>query len=109
MENKKEPKSCFGNPVQESDRCNKCELLNECVDKLWNESGKKQNVRTVQEFVEDLLSNGRTAKQILAVAENTRWESKIEEVKEVIKSFSKKFKKRFQIIDENGDNIVNKD
>lgn len=65
--------------------------------------------RTVQEFVEDLLSNGRTASQILTVAENTYWKPRIEEVKEVIKSFSKKFKKRFQIIDGKGDNIANKD
>jgi len=64
-----------------------------------------QNERTVREFVEDLLSDGIEPKQILAVARSTRWKSDIEEVKEIIKSFSKKFKKRFQIIDENDDNI----
>ena len=53
--------------------------------------------RTVRNFVEDLLSDGRSAKQILIVARNTRWEPQIEEVKEVIRSFPKKFKKRFRI------------
>ena len=69
-----------------------------------------QNIRTLQEFVEDLLSNGRTPNQILAVAYSTRWKLQTEEIKEIIKSFSKKFKKRFQIIDEKDDNInSNKD
>lgn len=53
--------------------------------------------RTVRHFVEDLLSNGRSAEQILIVAKNTYWQPQIEEVKEVIESFSKKFKKRFRI------------
>ena len=66
---------------------------------------ENQNIRTVREFVEDLLSDGIEPKQILAVARSTRWKSDIEEIKEIIKSFSKKFKKRFQIIDENDDNI----
>lgn len=50
--------------------------------------------RTVRHFVEDMLSDGRTPKDILAVAKSTHWESQIEEVKGVIESFSKKFKKR---------------
>ncbi len=64
-----------------------------------------EDTRTVREFVEDLLSDGKTPKQILAVALGTRWASNTKEIKEVIKSFSKKFKKRFQIIDEKDDNI----
>lgn len=51
--------------------------------------------RTVQDFVEDLLSDGRTASQILMVTENTYWQARIEEVKQVIRSFSAKLKKRF--------------
>ncbi len=51
--------------------------------------------RTVRSFVEDLLSDGRSPKHILAVAQGTRWKLEIEEVKEVLKGFSKKFKKRF--------------
>ncbi len=65
--------------------------------------------RTVQEFVEDLLSDGVLPKDILAVARCTRWESKIEEVKEILESFSKKLKKRFQKSDGNDDNIVEED
>ena len=64
--------------------------------------------RTVREFVEDLLSDGRTPDEILVVAENTRWKVDVEEIKSIIKSFSKKFKKRFQIIDEDDDNRVEK-
>lgn len=59
-----------------------------------------QNIRTLQEFVEDLLSDGRTPKQILAVAGSTHWKLQIEEIKEIIKGFSKRFKKKFQIISE---------
>ena len=64
--------------------------------------------RTVREFVEDLLSDGRTAKQILAVADSTQWKLQTKEIEEVIKSFSNKFKKRFQIIDGKDDNIKSK-
>ena len=53
--------------------------------------------RTVRNFVEDLLSDGKSAKHILIVARNTYWQSQIKEVEEVIESFSKKFKKRFRI------------
>jgi len=61
--------------------------------------------RTVQEFVEDLLSDGREPKEILVVAANTYWKLDIEEIRKIIKSFSGKFKKDFQIIDEKDDNI----
>ncbi len=53
--------------------------------------------RTVRHFVEDLLSDGKDAAYIVMIANNTCWQPQIEEVKEVIKSFSKKFKKRFTI------------
>ena len=53
------------------------------------------NIRTVESFVEDLLSNGRTAKQIIAIAENSRWQSKVNEVKTIILEFSGKFAKKF--------------
>jgi len=61
---------------------------------------------TVRAFVEDMLSDGRTPKEIIAIAQSTRWKGDIKEVKEIIKSFSKKFKERFQIIDKNDDNRV---
>lgn len=53
------------------------------------------HMRTVQEFVEDLFSKGRTAKQIITVAENSRWQSKVTEVKIIILEFSGKFAKKF--------------
>ncbi len=51
--------------------------------------------RTVRAFVEDLLSDGRTAEQIIIVAKNTVWNPRLDEVKQVLKSFSKKLKKVF--------------
>lgn len=106
MKDKKKRKDCFGYPVQESDDCNECSDLDDCVYKLWDEGREKQSKRTVREFVEDCLSDGRTGKEILVVAKMTYWKSKIEEVKEVIKSFSKKLKKTFQIIGKDNDNRV---
>ncbi len=52
-------------------------------------------VRTAQEFVEDLLSDGKDADYIMLIASNTRWKHQLEEVVREIKSFSGKFKKRF--------------
>lgn len=51
--------------------------------------------RTLQEFVEDLLSNGRTAKQIIAVADNSRWKTRLPEVKTCISEFNGKLSKKF--------------
>ena len=51
--------------------------------------------RTVREFVEDLFSRGRTAKQILIITQNSRWQSKVIEVKTIILEFSGKFAKKF--------------
>ena len=53
--------------------------------------------RTAREFVEDLITDGRTARQILAVAQSTRWNQCIEEVKEIVTEFSKMLKKSFQV------------
>jgi len=64
--------------------------------------------RTVREFTEDCLSDGRTPEEILIVAGNTRWKSDMEEIKAIIKSFSGKLKKRFQIMEGNHDNKVKK-
>jgi hypothetical protein len=52
-------------------------------------------VRTVRAFTEDLLSNGRTAKQIIIIAENSHWQTKVNEVKTILLEFSGKFKKKF--------------
>jgi len=37
--------------------------------------------RTIQEFVEDLVSDGRDLNQILTVAANSRWVNHKEEIK----------------------------
>jgi len=66
----------------------------------------EMKTRTVREFVEDLLSDGRTSSEILTIAKNTRWKLDVEEIKEVIRSFSKILKKRFQIIEGNDDSKV---
>jgi len=42
----------------------------------------KSNVRTIQEFVEDLVSNEMNLKQILIVAEQTRWKNFKREIEE---------------------------
>ena len=73
---------------------------------IYAEKEFKVKHRTVQEFVEDLLSNGRTSKQILAVAKNTRWDGGIEEIKDIIRRFFKKFKKLSQITSKKDDNII---
>ena len=49
--------------------------------------------RTYQEFVEDMFSNGRCFGDVLAVARNTRWHAKIDEILEYAQIFIKKFKK----------------
>lgn len=53
--------------------------------------------RTVQDFVEDMLSSGRSAKQIMTVAESTRWKTVINEVKQVLSTFSGKLAKKILI------------
>lgn len=39
--------------------------------------------RTIEEFVEDLVTNGRTLKQILIVAFCCRWRDSVNEIKRV--------------------------
>ena len=56
------------------------------------------NVRTVREFVEDLITDKRTAKQVIMVAKLTRWNTRLEEVKEEIRSLPKFIKKVFRKI-----------
>ncbi len=49
--------------------------------------------RTVDEFVEDLISDNRTVSEILILTRVTRWTARIEEVKEILKKFQKILKK----------------
>jgi hypothetical protein len=52
----------------------------------------KIEIRTIKDFVEDLLSDGRSIKEIITVAQNTRWKGHIYEIKEILTNFSKKLK-----------------
>jgi len=52
-----------------------------------------EEVRTAEHFVEDLLSRGRTAEQIVTIAENTYWKNKVPEVKTAILKLSANFSK----------------
>ena len=54
---------------------------------------ENNNTRTVRDFVEDLLSEGRTPLMIRAVAESCRWAGHLQEINEAIKEISTKFKK----------------
>jgi hypothetical protein len=47
--------------------------------------------RTPRDFVEDLLTNGRTPKQIMTIARNTHWKNRLDEVKTIILEFFDKF------------------
>jgi hypothetical protein len=51
--------------------------------------------RTVQCFVEDLLSDGRTGRQVIIIAQNTRWKTRVDEVKSCISEFNGKLSKKF--------------
>ena len=42
----------------------------------------KSNIRTIQEFVEDLASDGKNLNQILIVAAQTRWKNFKQEIKQ---------------------------
>ena len=39
-------------------------------------------IRTIEDFVEDMISDGKSLKQILVVAESTRWKNFKKEIKE---------------------------
>ena len=54
--------------------------------------------RTVREFVEDLLSEGRTPLMIRGVAESCRWDRYLEEINEIIKEISGKLRKKYSTI-----------
>ena len=45
--------------------------------------------RTVEEFVQDLMSDGRNLKQILAVAQCTRWKTYEEEITDCYKKIKR--------------------
>lgn len=50
--------------------------------------------RTVRDFVEDMISDGKTEKEILHIAQSTRWQNKVEEIKEYIVRLKRRMEKR---------------
>ncbi len=67
---------------------------------------ENDNIRTIRDFVEDLLSMGRTPLMIRAVAESCRWGNHLEAINEIIQEISGKFKKSIQLQANFYDNIV---
>ncbi len=58
---------------------------------------ENNNIRTIRDFVEDLLSAGRTPIMIRAVAESCRWGNHLEVINEIIQEISGKFKKSVRL------------
>ncbi len=56
---------------------------------------ENDNIRTLRDFVEDLLSESRTPKMIRAVAESCRWAGHLEEINDLIQEISVKLKKMY--------------
>ena len=48
--------------------------------------------RTVEDFVEDMVSNGKTEEQILAVTMTTRWSNSKGEVVKIYRKLMKRLK-----------------
>jgi len=50
--------------------------------------------RIVNEFVEDLVSNGRTETEILYIAQSTQWKNRIDEIKDALFRLERRRAKR---------------
>ena len=50
--------------------------------------------RTVIDFVEDLVSDGRSESEALIVAQNSRWRNKLDEIKEALFRLRRRMAKR---------------
>ena len=74
---------CDNKECGDPDPCKECRAEAELND----------DPRTVREFVEDMLSEGRSPLMIRGVAESCRWERYMEEINEIIQEISVKFKK----------------
>ena len=51
-------------------------------------------MRTLEDFVEDMITDGRTLKEIKYVSHMTQWKPKMQEVLEYAKKLMKKKKKQ---------------
>lgn len=56
------------------------EVATDCLVPAF-ENGATMIERTVQDFVEDMVSDNKEFKLILAVAQNTRWYNRLDEIK----------------------------
>ena len=59
----------------------------------WKESLPKTSSRTVGDFVEDLLSEGKSLRYIMTLTGVTRWESQRDEIRGMVKEFLRKRRK----------------
>ncbi len=51
-------------------------------------------LRTVNEFVEDTISDGRTESEVIIIAQNSHWRTKLNEVKEYLIRLRRRMEKR---------------
>lgn len=67
------------------------------IQKIKSEKTEKEipqtnEPRSARDFVEDMISDGRTPKEIMAVAQSCRWKHHLPTIKDVLEEFSKKLK-----------------
>ena len=62
--------------------------------------------RTIQDFVEDMISEGLPLEGIKTVVSNTHWATKAEEIMGEVRKFQKNLKKSFSKLLEKSDNIL---
>jgi hypothetical protein len=74
-----------------------CELNDGLVRKSWAKWMEYLTMsRTLEDFVEDMVSNGRKPVEVRAVALATRWRPFIEEAEEMTREFFSKQKKKIK-------------
>ena len=54
------------------------------------------NFRTVEDFVEDMVSNGRTRTQVIVVALSTHWRHQLPAVKSALQALYERFPKKLR-------------
>ncbi len=59
-------------------------------EKTEKEIPQTNEPRSARDFVEDMISDGRTPKEVMAVAQSCRWKHHLPAIKDVLEEFSKK-------------------
>lgn len=77
-------------------RLGKMKFLKKYEPKFARKYEMEQTKRELRDFVEDLLSDGRKARQIIIVADNSCWKGLETEILQILKTFFPKIKKRFK-------------